>query len=359
MSVLPVPLQPLWQRLSGLPLWQPGRMAIAGSIVLHSIILAFVRLPDATPPPIDRDETVALMSIPAELEADLPSIEPLLPTELPSFDSAPPPLPFTGIEPPPLSFSPLTPLPPLPPLAELPPPPPPLTFQPLPAPWHLPPPARPLPPRTTPEDEVAVAPELAPTPQAPTSEPLATTASEAAAALSRWFNQTRLTLNTTDIAVNLSQRVTDLYPREACGDRLEGQTTVAAVIRPDGQLLAANAAPETGLLSQNPQIIRTSGSDLLDQAAIATVQQQTFAATGQFKPSPSPLTFGTVQRSVEQPPLQPVPQHPLPPQQHPLPSRPPPTSHPRQLPSQNCPHPPASHPQRPVRPTLRQLSNIS
>lgn len=283
MSVLPVPLQPLWQRLSGLPLWQPGRMAIAGSIVLHSIILAFVRLPDATPPPIDRDETVALMSIPAELEADLPSIEPLLPTELPSFDSAPPPLPFTGIEPPPLSFSPLTPLPPLPPLAELPPPPPPLTFQPLPAPWHLPPPARPLPPRTTPEDEVAVAPELAPTPQAPTSEPLATTASEAAAALSRWFNQTRLTLNTTDIAVNLSQRVTDLYPREACGDRLEGQTTVAAVIRPDGQLLAANAAPETGLLSQNPQIIRTSGSDLLDQAAIATVQQQTFAATGQYQ----------------------------------------------------------------------------
>lgn len=283
MRVLRLPLQPLWQQLAGWPIWQPTRLAIAGSVVLHGIILALVRVPDTTPAPIDINETVELMSIPAELEADLPSIEPLLPTELPAIESVPPPLPFTGIEPPPLTFSPLPPLPPLPPLADLPPPPP-LTFQPLPSPWQLPPPARPRPDTGTPEQDVATAPELAPpSPAPPPQEPLATTDGEAAAALSRWFNQTRLTLNTTNIGINLSQRVTDLYPPDACGDRLQGQATVAAVITPDGQLLPANAAPETGLLTQNPQIIRTSGSTLLDQAAIAAVKQQTFSATGQYQ----------------------------------------------------------------------------
>lgn len=281
MPVLRLPLQSLWQQLSESSLWQPPRLAIAGSILLHGIILAWVRVPDPTTPPIDNNEIVELVNIPAELEANLPSLEPLLPpTGLPKLDTAPQPLPFTGIEPPPLSFNPLTPLPPLPPSVDQPAPPKPLTFQPLPPPLQLPPPST-----ATPKDDVATAPELVPSPTPNTSapEPLATTAGEAAAALARWFNKARVTLNSTNIAIDLSRRVTDLYPPEACRDKLQGQVTVAAVVTPNGELLAANAAPETGLLTQNPQIIRTSGSALLDKAAITAVKKQTFPATGQYQ----------------------------------------------------------------------------
>ncbi|HIK35105.1 MAG TPA: energy transducer TonB, partial [Thermosynechococcus sp. M98_K2018_005] len=139
---------------------------------------------------------------------------------------------------------------------------------------------------TTPNEDVAVAPQLVsptPTPESTPEEPLATTEGEAAAALSRWFNQTRLTLNTSNLRVNLAQRITDFYPQEACGDRLQGETTVAVVVTPQGELLPANAAPETGLLTRNPQIIRSSGSAFLDQAALERVRQQSFEATGQYQ----------------------------------------------------------------------------
>ncbi|MDR7921803.1 MULTISPECIES: hypothetical protein [unclassified Thermosynechococcus] len=286
--MLRLPMQPIWQRVSQWPVWEPTRLAIASSILLHAVILSFVRVPEPTPPELASDQLVPLVSLSPELEADLPSIEPLLPTELPPLaTTAPPPLPFTGIEPPPLSFAPLAPLPPLPPLTELPPLPNPVPLQPLPPLWQLPPPARPLPViPTTPNEEVAVAPELVsptPTPEPTPEEPLATTEGEAAAALSRWLNQTRLTLNTTNLQVNLAQRITDFYPQEACGDRLQGETTVAVVVTPQGQLLPANAAPETGLLTRNPQIIRSSGSVLLDQAALERVRQQSFEATGQYQ----------------------------------------------------------------------------
>ncbi|MDM7326112.1 MAG: hypothetical protein P3X23_003190, partial [Thermosynechococcus sp. Uc] len=139
---------------------------------------------------------------------------------------------------------------------------------------------------TNPNEDVAVAPALVspmPTSEPTPKEPVATTESEAAAALSRWFTQARLTLNTTNLQVNLAQRITDFYPQEACGDRLQGETTVAVVVTPQGKLLPANAAPETGLLTRNPQIIRSSGSALLDQAALERVRQQSFEATGQYQ----------------------------------------------------------------------------
>ncbi|WP_298975962.1 hypothetical protein [uncultured Thermosynechococcus sp.] len=286
--MLRLPIQPLWQKISQWPVWEPTRLAIASSILLHAVILAFVRVPEPTPPELATDQLVPLVSLSPELEAELPSIEPLLPTELPPLaTTTPPPLPFTGIEPPPLSFAPLAPLPPLPPLAELPPLPTPVPMQPLPPLWQLPPPPRPLPVvPTTPNENVAVAPELVsplPTSESTPPEPVATTESEAAAALSRWFTQARLTLNTTNLQVNLAQRITDFYPQEACGDRLQGETTVAVVVTPQGKLLPANAAPETGLLSRNPQIIRSSGSALLDQAALERVRQQSFEATGQYQ----------------------------------------------------------------------------
>ncbi|MFN4278897.1 energy transducer TonB [Thermosynechococcus sp.] len=286
--MLRLPIQPIWQRVSQWPVWEPTRLAIASSILLHAVILAFGRVPEPTPPELADDQLVPLVNLSPALEAELPSIEPLLPTELPPLaTTTPPPLPFAGIEPPPVSFAPLAPLPPLPPLTELPPLPNPIPLQPLPSPWQLPPPARPLPViPTTPNEDVAVAPELAsptPTPESTPEEPAATTEGEAAAALSRWFNQTRLTLNTGNLQVNLAQRITDFYPQEACGDRLQGETTVALVVTPQGQLLAVNAAPETGLLSRNPQIIRSSGSALLDQAALERVRQQSFEATGQYQ----------------------------------------------------------------------------
>lgn len=286
--MLRLPIQPIWQRVSQWPVWEPTRLAIASSILLHAVILSFVRVPEPRPPELASDQLVPLVNLSPELEADLPSIEPLLPTELPPLaTTTPPPLPFTGIEPPPLSFAPLTPLPPLPPLPELPPLPNPIPLQPLPSPWQLPPPARPLPViPTSPNEDVAVAPELVsptPTPKPTPEEPVATTESEAAAALSRWFSQTRLTLNTTNLQVNLAQRITDFYPQEACGDRLQGETTVAVVVTPQGELLPANAAPETGLLTRNPQIIRSSGSAILDQAALERVRQQSFEATGQYQ----------------------------------------------------------------------------
>ncbi|HIK35914.1 MAG TPA: hypothetical protein IGQ15_09570, partial [Thermosynechococcus sp. M98_K2018_005] len=120
--MLRLPIQPIWQRVSQWPVWEPTRLAIASSILLHAVILSFVRVPEPTPPELVSEELVPLVSLSPELEADLPSIEPLLPTELPPLaTTTPPPLPFTGIEPPPLSFAPLAPLPPLPPLTELPP----------------------------------------------------------------------------------------------------------------------------------------------------------------------------------------------------------------------------------------------
>ncbi|BAY51444.1 hypothetical protein NIES2134_109680 [Thermostichus vulcanus NIES-2134] len=280
--MLRLPIQPIWQRLSQWPVWEPNRLAIASSILLHAVILSFVRVPEPTPPELASDQLVPLVSLSPELEADLPSIQPLLPTELPPLaTTTPPPLPFTGIEPPPLSFAPLAPLPPLSPLLL----PNPVPVQPLPPLWQLPPPTRPLPVVPTgPNEEVAVAPELvSPTPASPANEPIARTAGEAAAALSRWFNQTRSTLNTTDIQVNFAQRITDFYPQEACGDRLQGETMVAVVVTPQGELLPANAAPETGLLTRNPQIIRSSGSALLDQAALEQVQKQAFEATGKYQ----------------------------------------------------------------------------
>ncbi|MDM7325510.1 MAG: hypothetical protein P3X23_000115, partial [Thermosynechococcus sp. Uc] len=104
--MLRLPIQPLWQKISQWPVWEPTRLAIASSIFLHAVILAFVRVPEPTPPELTRDQLVPLVSLSPELEADLPSIEPLLPTELPPLaTTTPPPLPFTGIEPPPLSFA--------------------------------------------------------------------------------------------------------------------------------------------------------------------------------------------------------------------------------------------------------------
>ncbi|HIK22404.1 MAG TPA: energy transducer TonB [Thermosynechococcus sp. M3746_W2019_013] len=276
--MLRLPIQPIWQRVSQWPVWEPNRLAIASSILLHAVILSFVRVPEPTPPEVLNDQLVPLVSLSPELEADLPSIKPLLPTELPPLaTTTPPPLPLTGIEPPPLSFAPLAPLPPLsPPLL-----PNPVPVQPLPPLWQLPPPTRPLP---GPNEDVAVAPELVlPTPASPPNEPIARTTAEAAAALSRWFNETRSTLNTTDIQVNFGQRIADFYPQEACGDRLQGETTVAVVVTPQGELLPANAAPETGLLTRNPQIIRSSGSPLLDQAALEQVRKQAFEATGKYQ----------------------------------------------------------------------------
>ncbi|BCX12849.1 MAG: hypothetical protein KatS3mg067_1787 [Thermosynechococcus sp.] len=111
--MLRLPIQPIWQRVSQWPVWESNRLAIAGSILLHAVILSFVRVPEPTPPELANDRLVPLVSLSPELEADLPSIEPLLPTELPPLaTTTPPPLPFTAIEPPPLSFAPLAPLPP-------------------------------------------------------------------------------------------------------------------------------------------------------------------------------------------------------------------------------------------------------
>lgn len=356
--MLRLPIQPIWQRVSQWPVWEPTRLAIASSILLHAVILSFVRVPEPTPPELTSDQLVPLVSLSPELEADLPSIEPLLPTELPPLaTTTPPPLPFTGIEPPPLSFAPLAPLPPLPPLTELPPLPNPVPLQPLPPLWQLPPPARPLPIiPTTPGEDVAVAPELVsptPTPEPTPEEPVATTEGEAAAALSRWFNQMRLTLNTTNLKVNLAQRITDFYPQEACGDRLQGETTVAVVVTPQGELLPANAAPETGLLTRNPQIIRSSGSVLLDQAALERVRQQSFEATGQYQALA--LTFAFEyrpevcrgQQSAPAPRQQPAAPTPATPRTTPRPeASPPPTSEasPAPTPTEETPLPPPEPP---------------
>lgn len=111
--MLRLPIQPIWQRVSQWPVWEPTRVAIASSILLHAVILSLVRVPEPIPPELASDQLVPLVSLSPELEADLPSIEPLLPTELPPLaTTTPPPLPFTGIEPPPFPLPPWHPCPP-------------------------------------------------------------------------------------------------------------------------------------------------------------------------------------------------------------------------------------------------------
>ncbi|WP_297758101.1 energy transducer TonB [Thermosynechococcus sp.] len=215
-------------------------------------------------------------------------------------------------------------------------------MQPLPPLWQLPPPTRPLPViPTSPNEDVAVAPELvSPTPTSPPNEPIARTTAAAAAALSRWFNETRSTLNTTDIQVNFAQRIADFYPQEACGDRLQGETTVAVVVTPQGELLPANAAPETGLLTRNPQIIRSSGSALLDQAALEQVRKQAFEATGKYQALA--ITFAFEYRPEVCPPAASPPRQQSP---APAPSTPPPAAFPQGEPNPSEAHqasPPAA-----------------
>lgn len=85
--MLRLPIQPIWQRVSQWPVWEPTRLAIASSILLHAVILSLVRVPEPIPPELASDQLVPLVSLSPELEADLPSIEPLLPgTAAPCHD---------------------------------------------------------------------------------------------------------------------------------------------------------------------------------------------------------------------------------------------------------------------------------
>lgn len=305
------PVLGLWQRLVGvsspyLSYVGAGRLAFIASVGFHGLLFLTMFLPRTEVRRPEVAEVVDLVSLTPQEEARLPSIEPLLPTDFPPLDDfAPqgslPPLNVPGIEPPPFSFSPLpplAPLPPLPPLEDLPPldfgfsrfPPTLLPNVPLPPPIRIPMPENP--------DQIAVAPDLV-TPRATpeTADPdqqaeaPATDDQGAIAGLSRWVAQARASSNSNNVAVDFSGRITYAYPKEACPDRLEGQSTVAVLIDPNGQLVAAGAARSTGLLTQNPQLIRSSGYEFLDDVAIATVMNQNFAATGQYKALAYTLDF--------------------------------------------------------------------
>ncbi len=308
-------------------LQNPQRLGLVASVGLHGVIFLTVLLPYRPEPLQPITETVDLVTLAPEQEALLPSLTPLVPDELPDLSQA-----IAGLEselaPPPFRFEDLPPLPALAPLPNFSYLPPPVAFPTTPRlsppqptnPVPLPPPIRTLPNLP---GEVAVAPDLvepSPTP-APTQPNNAVTSptadQQALSGLSRWISQARGSIGGQAVGLNFTGKLEAAYPAGACADQLQGRAAVAVLVTPEGRLASTSEASGFG---QNPQLIRSTGSALLDQVAVRTVAAQTFPAGEQFQallytmdfvysesvcgqapssPSPSPGTTSTPTPSPE------------------------------------------------------------
>jgi TonB family protein len=61
------------------------------------------------------------------------------------------------------------------------------------------------------------------------------------------------------------------YPEAACQDRAQGLAIVAILVKPNGEQ------------AQEPELLGDSGSEILNDAAVATVKNHRFGATGQYQ----------------------------------------------------------------------------
>lgn len=82
-----------------------------------------------------------------------------------------------------------------------------------------------------------------------------------------WFMQLRQELP--DLSAKTPRAITDNYPLAACGQKLEGRAVVGTVVNAAGEII------------KSPKILHSSGSDVLDHAALEYVESKDFPAQGQ------------------------------------------------------------------------------
>ncbi|MBW4553742.1 MAG: energy transducer TonB [Aphanocapsa sp. GSE-SYN-MK-11-07L] len=282
---------------------QPNRLAIVVSVGFHALVFGALALAPKSPIPDDQ-KLVNLVTLSPEEQGRLPSFaNPTAPTPGNSKAIAPP---SSALAPPAVSNFDFSALPPLQ-MPDIPLPPPPVY---VPPPEVYLPPARdyvvtqprrdfsppPL-PETPPQPDVMESPVpplppevLQPSPS-PTAIPDVSPGRQVYfGEISQWFVQARATINSENIRPTLNAQAPPYpYPPAACQDKLQGRASVIALVSPEGKLVqppkpeqGSEAAP-VNTLKENPQIILSTKHELLDQAAIAAVEEIKFEPSKNYQ----------------------------------------------------------------------------
>jgi TonB family protein len=82
-----------------------------------------------------------------------------------------------------------------------------------------------------------------------------------------WFMQLRQELP--NLAPKTPSSIADNYPLAACAERLEGRAVVGTVVNPNGEIM------------ESPKVLRGTGSEILDDAALNYVESVGFPANDQ------------------------------------------------------------------------------